>query len=49
MSQKPFYILGSTPTTDVSACLFVAVLAILKEYHAPKHASGFYQEVVDYA
>jgi carbamoyltransferase len=53
MSQKPSYILGiNAYDHDVSACLLrngEIAFAILKErLTRQKHASGFYQEVVDY-
>jgi carbamoyltransferase len=53
MSQKPSYILGiNAYDHDVSACLLrngEIAFAILKErITRMKHASGFYQEVVDY-
>jgi carbamoyltransferase len=53
MSQKPSYILGiNAYDHDVSACLLrngEIAFAILKErLTRMKHASGFYQEVVDY-
>ena len=53
MSQKPSYILGiNTYDHDVSACLLrngEIAFAIAKERITRlKHASGFYQEVIDY-
>jgi carbamoyltransferase len=53
MSQKPSYVLGiNAYDHDVSACLLrngEIAFAILKErITRMKHASGFYQEVVDY-
>src|SRR5687767_1001005 len=53
MSQKPSYILGiNAYDHDVSACLLrdgEIAFAISKErITREKHASGFYQEVVDY-
>src|ERR671918_85932 len=53
MSQKPTYILGiNAYDHDVSACLLrngEIAFAIAKERITRlKHASGFYQEVIDY-
>ncbi|HXX02840.1 MAG TPA: carbamoyltransferase C-terminal domain-containing protein [Xanthobacteraceae bacterium] len=53
MSAKPSYILGlNTYDHDVSACLLrdgAIAFAIAKErITREKHASGFYQEVIDY-
>lgn len=53
MSKAPLYILGlNTYDHDVSACLLrdgaIAVAIAKERITREKHASGFYQEVIDY-